>query len=68
MLLKKQLLEYELETMLMGADDDMKKKVVYLGRTLEWARTALECDLIEDTCVRCCARWVWKIAEASQRP
>ena len=37
--LKKQLLkEYELETKLMGEDDDddMEKKAIYLGRTLEW--------------------------------
>ena len=38
MWLKKQLLkEYELETMLVGQDDDMEKKAVYLGRTLEWS-------------------------------
>ena len=31
--LKRQLLkEYELETLLMGEDDDMEKKAVYLGR------------------------------------
>ena len=37
MWLKKQLLkEYELDTMLMGEDDDMEKKAIYLGGTLEW--------------------------------
>ena len=44
MWLKKQLLkEYELETMLIGDDDDadMEKKAVYLGRTLEWSENGL---------------------------
>ena len=51
MWLKKQLLkEYKLETMLMGEDDDMEKKAVYLGGTLE-ARTVLEYGQIEDTSV-----------------
>ena len=36
-LLKEQLLkEYELETLLMGEDDDLEKKDVHLGRSLEW--------------------------------
>ena len=36
MWLKKQLLkEYELETMLMGQDDNMEKKAISLSRTLE---------------------------------
>ena len=40
--LKSQLLrEYELETKLMGDDDDMEKKAVYLGRTLEWSEDGL---------------------------
>ena len=40
--LKKQLLEkYELETKLMGEDDDMEKKAVCLGRTLEWCENDL---------------------------
>ena len=39
---KKQLLRtYELETLLMGDDDDMAKKAVYLGRTLEWDENGL---------------------------
>ena len=33
--------KYELETMLMGEDDDMVKKAVYLGRTLEWSENGL---------------------------
>ena len=38
MWLKKQLMkEHELETVLVGEDDDMEKKAVYLGRTLEWS-------------------------------
>ena len=42
MWLKKQLLkEYELETKLMGEDDDMEKEAVYLGRTLEWSENGL---------------------------
>ena len=42
MWMKKQLLkEYELETKLMGEDDDMEKKAVYLGRTLEWGENGL---------------------------
>ena len=43
MWLKKQLLkEYELETKLMGDDDDdMEKNAVYLGRTLEWSEDGL---------------------------
>ena len=42
MWLKKQLLEeYELKTMLMGEDDDMEKKAVYLGRTLECSENGL---------------------------
>ena len=41
MWLKKQLLrEYELETMLMG-EDDMEKKAIYLGRTLERSENGL---------------------------
>ena len=40
--LKRQLLkEYELKTKLMGEDDDMEKKAVYHGRTLEWSETGL---------------------------
>ena len=37
---KQSLKEYELETMLMGEDDDMEKKAVYLG-TLEWSENSL---------------------------
>ena len=40
--LKLQLLkEYELETKLMGDDDDMEKTAVYLGRTLAWSEDGL---------------------------
>ena len=40
--LKKQLLkEYELETMMMGEDDDMEKEAIYVGRTLEWGENGL---------------------------
>ena len=40
--LKLQLLkEYELETKLIGDDDDMEKTAVYLGRTLEWREDGL---------------------------
>ena len=40
--LKKQLLkEYEVETLLIGEDDDMVKKAVYLVRTLEWGENGL---------------------------
>ena len=42
MWLKKQFLEeYELETMLMGEDDDMEKKAVYLVGTLEWSESCV---------------------------
>ena len=42
MWLKKQLLkEYELETMLMGQDDNMEKTAIYLGGTLEWSENGL---------------------------
>ena len=42
MRMKKQLLkEYELESKLMGGDDDMEKKAIYLGRTLEWNENGL---------------------------
>ena len=42
MWMKKQLLkEYELEFKLMGGDDDMKKKAIYLRRTLEWNENGL---------------------------
>ena len=42
MWLKMQLLKrYELEKRLMGEDDDMVKKAVYLGRTLEWSENGL---------------------------
>ena len=55
MWLKKQMFKkYQLETLLMGDDDDMVKKAVYLGTTLEWARTVSACGRIEDTCVHCC--------------
>ena len=38
MWLKKELMkEYELETMLMGEDDDMEKKTVHFGRILKWS-------------------------------
>ena len=41
MWLKKQLLDrYALETLLMGDDDEILKKAVYLGRTLEWSERA----------------------------
>ena len=33
--------EQELETKLMGDDDDMEKTAVYLGRTLEWSEDGL---------------------------
>ena len=40
--LKSQLLhEHKLETKLMGDGDDMEKKAVYLGRTLEWSEEGL---------------------------
>ena len=58
MWLNKQLLkEDELETMLMGEDDDMEKKAVYLGRTLEWSENSFGVRRIEDTCVHCCLSW-----------
>ena len=39
---KKQLFKkYELETLLMGDDDDMVKKAVHLGKTLEWGENGL---------------------------
>ena len=39
---EKQLLkEYELETMLTREGDDMEKKAIYLGRTLEWGENGL---------------------------
>ena len=42
MWLKKQLLKkFELETLLMGGDDDMVKEAVYLGRTMEWSEHGL---------------------------
>ena len=42
MWLKIQLLNnYDLETLLMGDDDDMMKKAVHLGRTLEWGENGL---------------------------
>ena len=42
MWLKKPLFKkYDLETLLMGDDDDMVKKAVYLGRTLEWGENGL---------------------------
>ena len=37
--------KYELETLLMGEGDDMVKKAVYLGRTLEWSETGLSVRL-----------------------
>ena len=33
--------KYELETLLMGEDDEMMKKAVYLCRTLEWSEKGL---------------------------
>ena len=42
MWLKKHLLKkYELETMLIGEDDGMEKKAIYLGRTLDWGENGL---------------------------
>ena len=42
MWLKNQLLKkYELDTMMLGEDDDMEKKAVCLGRTLEWRKNGL---------------------------
>ena len=38
---EKLLKEFELETMLMGEDDDLEKKAMYLGRTLEWGENGL---------------------------
>ena len=38
---KQWLEEYEVETKLMGEDDDMEEKAVYLGRTLEWCENGL---------------------------
>ena len=33
--------KYEIETLLLGADDDMEKQATYLGRTLEWQAEGL---------------------------
>ena len=42
MCLKRQFAEeYALETKLIGVDDDMEKKAVYLGRTLEWSENGI---------------------------
>ena len=40
--LKKQvMMKFELETLLMCADDDMEKQATYLGKTLEWCADGL---------------------------
>ena len=52
---------------LMGDDGDMVKKAVYLCRTLEWGENGLMVRPIEDTCVRCCVSWEWRIGEVSPR-
>ena len=41
--------KYELETLLMGEDDDMAKKAVYLGRTLAWGENVS--NVLQDTCM-----------------
>ena len=41
--------EDELETILVGDDDDMEKKAVYLGRTLEWSEES-GCSARSETC------------------
>ena len=68
MWLKKQhLKEYDLETMLMGEDDDVEKKAVYLGRTLESDETGLSIRP-DRTHVRSLLRELgWRIFEVSPR-
>ena len=57
---KPSLKKYDLETLLMGDDEDMVKKAVYLGRTMDGARTVSACGQMEDTCVHCCESWEWR--------
>ena len=48
----------------MGEDDDMVKKVVYLGRTLEWGRERLERTAgLKTRGVRCCESWERRVVE-----
>ena len=55
--LKKQFMkEYQLKTKLMGDDEDMEKKAVYLGRTLEWSENSLERTAGSKTCAFAVAR------------
>ena len=57
MWLKKQLMnQYEMVTLLMGDDEDMEKKAVYLGRTLEWGENGLERTAGSKTCAFTVAR------------
>ena len=56
--LKLQLLEeYELETKLLGDEEDMEKTAVYLGRTLEWSEDGLGCSARAETCAHFCESW-----------
>ena len=50
------LMEYELETKLVGDHDDMEKTAVYLGRTLEWSEDGLVCSARSETCALTVAR------------
>ena len=64
MWLKKQLRnEYELDTMLMGEDDDMENKAVYRNGV----STVLGYCRIEGTCVHSCVSWAWRTVEVSPR-
>ena len=48
--------------MLMGQDDDVEKKAIYLGRTLEWSENGLGVrpDASIVTCALSCEGWEWR--------
>ena len=59
--------EYELETKMMGDDEDMAKTAVYLGRHLNGERMVWVCGPIVDMCAPCCESWEWKRVEVCLR-
>ena len=52
--------EFEVETKLMGDDDDMEKMAVSSVRHWIGVRTVWVFGQMGDMCVHCCESWVWK--------
>ena len=59
--------EYELETKLMGDDDDTEKRVSTSVGHWNGVWTVWVFDQIGEMCVHCCESWVWKLVGVCPR-